>query len=703
MIGNQAKWVRAGDCESPVVFGTIDCPAGMVSARISICGLGFFELSVNGEKIGNDLLTPVWSDYEPRDGRRLLYPLNDTRSHRAYYLEYDLTDALKAGENEISVWLGNGWYNQHERNVEGDLWYEKPKMAYTVEIVCSDGQIRQIHSDKTLRWKKSPIVFNNVYYGEKWDFTAGDEETYPVETANAPERSRLMKQTCPPDREIRKLQPKVVKRDGNRTVYDAGVNLSGYCALTGRGRIVIRYSENLDAQNELDYESAGGKDQIQTDEYRTDEWRALKPKFSIKAFRYFEVTGDVKDVEVVVVHSDVNVTSSFESSDEVLNWLYNAYIRTQLNNMHCGVASDCPHRERLGYTGDGQNAGNAGMLLMDSREFYRKWIGDVMDCQDVNTGHVQHTAPFYGGGGGPCGWGCAVVAMPYLFWQNYGETDILHECWPHMMKWVGYIDSRMENGLVVREEKDGWCLGDWCAPEKICIPEPLVNTYYLIRSLEQMVEIAVLVGCIEKIPELQARIERSMRALRENYYHKPGMDVQAADVFLADLGIGDAADFEAIRRRYDESGCFDTGIFGTRVLTHWLFKNGYADTAVKLLASRDENVSFYRMMKAGATTIWEDWDGSYSHDHPMFGGVTDALFEGLLGIRAVWPGYSLVNVEPQIPDSIEWVRGSVTVPAGEIKVDFDRNRSPRYIVTFPEIGGFFTGGRPLHPGINTFE
>jgi alpha-L-rhamnosidase len=371
--------------------------------------------------------------------------------------------------------------------------------------------------------------------------------------------------------------------------------------------------------------------------------------------------------------------------------------------MHCGVASDCPHRERLGYTGDGQNTGNAGMLLLDGREFYRKWIGDVMDCQDVNTGHVQHTAPFYGGGGGPCGWGCAVVAMPYLFWRNYGETDILRECWPNMMKWVGYIDSRMENGLVVREEKDGWCLGDWCAPEEIRIPEPLVNTYYLIKSLEQMIEIAVLVGCIEKIPELQARIERSMKALRENYYHKPGMDAQAADVFLADLGIGDAADFEAIRRRYDEAGCFDTGIFGTRVLTHWLFKNGYADTAVKLLAGRDENVSFHRMMKAGATTIWEDWDGKYSHDHPMFGGVTDALFGELLGIRAARPGYAEVNIEPQIPESLDWVRGSITVPAGEIRVDFDRNRSPKFIIDIPKIKACFNGCTELNHGRNTFE
>lgn len=704
MIGNQAKWVRGGSCESPVIFGKINCPANAASVSISICGLGFFELLVNGEKVGNDLLVPAWSDYEPREGRRLLYPLSDVRSHRVYYLDYDLTGILKPGENELAVWLGNGWYNQHERNVEGDLWYELPKLAYTVEIIRAGGETEYIHSDENLLWKESPIVFNNVYFGEKWDFAMEETaQTYPVELADAPKKSRLMKQTCPPDREMGRIQPTVIKTEGNRTVYDAGVNISGYCALTGRGEVVVRYAENLDAQNELDYASAGGEEQIQTDEYRTDGWRALKPKFSIKAFRYFEVIGEAKDVEVVVVHSDVKVTSSFESSNETLNWLYNAYIRTQLNNMHHGLASDCPHRERLGYTGDGQNTCNAGMLMLDSRELYRKWIGDVMDCQDVNTGHIQHTAPFYGGGGGPCGWGCAVVAMPYAFYRHYGETEILRECWPHMLKWIQYIDTRMENGLVVREEKDGWCLGDWCVPGKISIPEPLVNGYYLINSLEQMMEIAGVIGCESEIPALLARDELCRRALIENYYHKPGMDAQGADVFLADLGIGDAADREAIRRRYDEAGCLDTGIFGTYVVIHWLFENGYADTAVRLLASEDKDVSFYRMMAAGATTIWEDWDGGNSHDHPMFGGVTDALFEEILGIRSTEPGYTAVTIDPQIPESLDWVKGGISVPAGEISVDFDRSRSPKYIVTVPEMKAVFAGEILLKPGENAIE
>ena len=700
MIGSEAKWVRGGACESPVIFGKMNCPEGVVSANISICGLGFFELYVNGEKIGNDLLVPAWSDYEPRDNRRLIYPLNDTRSHRTYYLDYDLTDALNPGENVIEVWLGNGWYNQHERNVEGDLWYDKPKLAFTVEMTDAAGNTAYFHSGETLRWRESPIVFNNVYYGEKWDFTREtDPDGQPVELTEAPVNSRLMKQTCPPDREIRTIVPAVVKADGSRTVYDAGENITGYCALSGAGEIVIRYAENIKQTGELDFASAGWERQIQTDEYRTDARRALKPKFSVKGFRYFEVTGDAEDVRVIVVHSDVRVNSSFESSDETLNWLYDAYIRTQLNNMHCGVPSDCPHRERLGYTGDGQLACNAAMLTLDCREFYRKWIGDIMDCQDVNTGHVQHTAPFYGGGGGPGGWGCAVVVVPFMYYSHYGETEFLRECWPHMLKWVSYMESRMENGLIVREEKDGWCLGDWCTPEKVRIPEPLVNTFYFIESLQMMQIIAEAIG---EDADFEDRIEECRAALKNAYYGKEISRVQAGDVFLQDIRIGEMEDREEINRRYAESGVFDTGIFGTYLLTHCLFDWGYGDTAFALLTGENPFASFHHMKKSGATTVWEDWDGSNSHDHPMFGAVTDALFEEILGIRPTEPGYTAVDIDPDVPSGLDWVRGHITVPAGEICVDFDRNRSPRYIVTVPDMEVTFRGSA-LHSGENTFE
>ena len=167
MIRKEAKWAAAlPDCEAPIFYDTLQWSGDCKAAVISICGLGFFELNINGKKVSEDVLVPAWSDYEPRENRRLLYPLSDTFSHRIYYLDYDITSYLIEGENVLEIWLGNGWYNQHERNVEGDLWYSTPKLAYSVEITKEDGSRIWQDSGEQMTWQIGPIWFNNVYYGE---------------------------------------------------------------------------------------------------------------------------------------------------------------------------------------------------------------------------------------------------------------------------------------------------------------------------------------------------------------------------------------------------------------------------------------------------------------------------------------------------------------------------------------------------------
>lgn len=174
-------------------------------------------------------------------------------------------------------------------------------------------------------------------------------------------------------------------------MLDVGENISGYVRFLQKGeagsRTVVRFSENLKDNGELDFGSCGGEEQIQSCECISNgEENLFEPKFTWFGFRYFEVTGNAEEIEAVVVHSKIAVTSSFRSDSENLNWLYDSYIRTELDNMHCGVVSDCPHRERLGYTGDGQLTCDTAMLLLDSRMLFRKWIQDIADCQDKTTG-----------------------------------------------------------------------------------------------------------------------------------------------------------------------------------------------------------------------------------------------------------------------------------------------------------------------------
>lgn len=227
-------------------------------------------------------------------------------------------------------------------------------------------------------------------------------------------------QDCPADRAERAIKPAKLFDLGEVSIYDMGENISGYpvvAATVDGANITVRCSEEINPDGTLNFDSCD-RGQIQKDEYRNaKKGEECMPWFTWHGFRYFELTNNAEPVRCEVIHSDCAVTSSFESGSEMLNWLYDAYIRTQLSNMHSGVPSDCPHIERLGYTGDGQLCCEAAMMLLDSQKFYKKWLEDISDCQSIGNGHVQHTAPFMGGGGGPAGWGGAIAVVPYEMYK----------------------------------------------------------------------------------------------------------------------------------------------------------------------------------------------------------------------------------------------------------------------------------------------
>ena len=369
------------------------------------------------------------------------------------------------------------------------------------------------------------------------------------------------------------------------------------------------------------------------------------------------------------------MTSAFECSDETLNWYYRTFVNTQLSNMHSGVPSDCPHRERLGYTGDGQLTCNAVMTEFDAESFYRKWIADIWDCQDKTTGHVQHTAPFAGGGGGPAGWGGAIINVPYQFYRHYGHRNELEAMFSSMEKFVEYMESRTENGMIVREEKDGWCLGDWCTPTKIEIPEELVNTTMFISQLKRLIFCAKVLG--RPYDKYESLITKYSRAVTEKYFDETTGDffnnIQGANAFAVDCGLGDERTIENIVKKYSEKTEFDTGIFGTEILLNVLYKTGNGELATRLLANKGE-VSFDFMRRAGATTLWENWNGEASHSHPMFGASTEFLFEEILGIKQgkETVRYDQITIAPAFPECLGFAKGKITTPHGEIAVSWKR-------------------------------
>ncbi|MBQ8876076.1 MAG: family 78 glycoside hydrolase catalytic domain [Clostridia bacterium] len=678
MFSKNAKWLGCGEkFSAPLVIKKF-AVSRAENAVIDICGLGYYELFINGQRVGQEFFKPAVSDYSERDFTGFAYPLPDRTSHTIYYNTYDVTAYLHEGENVLAVLLGNGFYRQKMRRCEGNTWFgEELLLRYDLRIK-EGGRTRRITSDGTELVFPSFIQENNLFYGETHDYAAYDcallqgkrsETGAPVHVISAP-KAKLLKQRCPNDTIRKKMQPKLLKKTAERAIYDVGENISGFVCLKVCSDLVrVRHAEGLTADGDLDFSTSGGIYQLSENVYKNARGRMVHPWFSWSGFRYFEIVGEVEEVEAWFICSDVKVTAEFACGNENINWLFDAFLRTQLANMHGGVPSDCPHRERLGYTGDGQLGAETTMLLTDSRTFYKKWIRDIADCQDVNSGHVQHTAPFFGGGGGPGGWGGAIVLVPYAYYKVYGDTSVLKDYYPNMLAYLRCMHGFCENGLVVKEREKGWCLGDWCTLDAVAIPEPFVNTFYYVRCMELTQKIGAIIG--EKA-EFDEEINQAKTALEKAYFEYATGDfcggVQGANAFALLIGLGDERTRENLLRKYKGLGAFDTGIFGTDILTEYLAKIGETQLLYDLLM-REEYPSFGHMRKQGATTIWEAWKGDGSHNHPMFGACVKQIFYGLLGIQADI-GFRNIKIEPKYLDGLGFVRAKIKFPHGTLCLEY---------------------------------
>lgn len=699
-IFKSAKWIEcAASSEAPIFRKAFNAEKGE-KARIIICGLGFFKLFINGKKVSDDLLVPNATDYSERDLTKLYYKITDKLSHRIYCMEYDISDYLIQGENSLAVMLGNGYYNQHSRHAEGGVVFGTPKLCYIIEkesgaVLC----------DASTLSHKGFITENNLYNGEKHDYTLCPTDGDFAESREIPApESEFYIQTSPADKVIRSIEPKLIGTVDGADLYDAGENTVGYAVFKGGekgNKITVNYAEVLDSSPKkygIHFEDGYQQDEFICDGKETE----YIPHFTWHGFRYFKVRG-AKPLRVDVVHSDCPVTSSFECDNAVLNWLYSAYIRTQLCNMHSGVPSDCPHRERLGYTGDGQLCCEAAMMMLDSREFYRKWLYDISDCQCKISGHIQHTAPLMGGGGGPSGWGGAIVEVPMKFYKTYGDKDLLDEFFPKMLRFLDYLESRSENGLVCREEEGGWCLGDWCTPDEIKIPESYVNTCLYVRFMQQTLEAAEILGRQSEAAHLNERIERVKKAIDVAYFspfnHTYIGDIQGASCLALRIGLGDDKTLKVITEKYKKLGTFDTGIIATEALIGVLFENGEDQLAFDLLSNEGEN-SFGKEAACGATTLWEYWSGIESQNHPMFGAATKYLFMYLLGIRQPedGAGYKKAVISPRFVEGLNKAKGHITTEKGIISVEYVRDEKCATVKVFadPKIEAVFE-----HNGIRT--
>ncbi len=700
-----AEWIGTGRLNFPADIITYPDINKNEKAEITVGCMGTFILYVNGKRVSDDMYLPLNTDFEKRYNIEYTSePFNEEFGHRLYCPVFDITELLKEGKNELKFMLAPGFYEQYG--------YGTAKICWKIKLTEAQGNTKFLFSDTNAKYKENYVTESNMITGETHDYTKNTAVFHDVTVYEAPE-TELLIQDCPTDAIARTFIP--VRRSNN--IYDAGEVLTGYPVIrsTKAQSVKIRYGELLNEDGTLDELHIYDQHTV----YITDdEDRLLKPEFTWLCFRYFEVTGDVEVTSCAVVHSDIKITSSFECSDETLNYLRKAYIRTQLANMHCGIPSDCPHTERRGYTGDGQLTCAAAMMQLDAEKFYRKWIADICDCQDKKTGHIQYTAPFVPSGGGPGGWGCAIVVVPYEFYKAYGDKSIFDETFPKMLKWFEYMENHSENELVISDLPGVWCLGDWCAPSQnrlnkmngMIIPQPFVNTYFFIKSMEYFLQICDITGNTEYKEKISQRIEAKKKAVTDEYFNAGTGDFadneQGANAFAVDIGLGDERTFDNIVSHYTQTKKYDTGIFGTDIVTRVLFERGRADVAFSLLTSK-EDISYYnQFFRYGATTLLEYWNGVRSQCHPMFGAVTKYLFEYVLGIRQTEnsSAYEKIIIEPTCLEYLPCAKGKISTVKGQISVEYD---SEKIIIEIPDNvdAAFIMNGinQKLSSGINTIK
>lgn len=682
-----AKWVGAKERDADtfsILRGRFHVEK-YEKVTLNVLGLGFFKCYINGICINPDTFLPLSSEYEAS-----CEPVDEVLTgHRVYVPQFDISMYVKEGDNVIALQYGGGWYTHHSRT------FGLPKAIYCIDVECG-GKTEHFVSDANCKIGKGSVTACRfVRFEERgaiereaafaYDFDDSDWETAVITEKLETEYCVT---DCPADAYIETLP---VRKVGN--CYDCGKNTTGVPVIrinAEKGEtITVRFSEEILPNGELDLTHQHAQRFIVVSDGMA---REVQPEFTWFGFRYFDIEGDAEPVCVKVIHSDVSVTSDFECDNETLNWIYKTFLDTMLCNLHSGHPSDCPHLERRGYTGDGQLTAHAVFSVLDAEKLYKKWVQDICDGQDSLTGHIQYTAPYIRSGGGPGGWGCAIVEVPYQLYKHFGNIEYLEKYYGNMRRYMDYLEAHSEFGLVTGDKDGEWCLGDWCGPnilypdrditfhnQQVMLPAPMVNTYFMVKSLKRMCEIAKVIGKEEDIAEYAEKITLRKRAITAAYFNTFDgnfvMNVQGANVYAVDLGLGNEKTYENVVDYYTKLGCFDTGIFATDILVRALFEHGNADLAVDLLMNNGAQ-GYEHWRQNGATTFHEYWDSgrSRSHNHPMFGAPVAYFFEYLLGIKQdkESAGYQTVTIAPMAVSKFGYMKGSMRVPKGKIAVAYEK-------------------------------
>ena len=697
----------------------------VVEATASVCGLGFYEFSLNGKKVGDSEFAPLWSDYDKS----------------VYYNTYDVTELLQKGENVAGVLLGNGFYNvQGGRYRKLLISFGAPTLLFSLVINYEDGTRETIYSDNDWKYDLSPITFNCIYGGEDYDARReqegwnkigfNDRQWRPVVVQEAP-KGMLRPQKAAPVKimeryDIQKVTKltseqvasacKSTKRtvDPSAFVLDMGQNLAGFPEITVRGKrgqkVTLIVAEALTDEGACNQRQTGRQHYYEyTLKGEGDEtWH---PRFSYYGYRYIQVEGAVlkgqknpgklpvlKNIQSCFVYNSARKVSTFECSNPIFNAAHRLIEKAVRSNMQ-SVFTDCPHREKLGWLEQVHLNGPGLLYNYDLTAFAPQIMRNMADAQHAN-GAMPTTAPEYVVFEGPGmdafaespEWGGALVIFPYMYYETYGDDSLIKKYYQNMRRYVDYLSTRADRHILSFGLGDWYDYGDFRAGFSRNTPVPLVATAHYYMSVDYLIKAASIVGNDYDVRYYSSLAYDIMVAFNERFLNHDtaqyGTGSQCSNALPLFLRLTQSAGHQGIyemdhrlnRKVFmnlvkdveAHGNRLTTGDVGNRYLIQTLANYG-ADELIYKMFNHEEAPGYGFQLKFGATTLTEQWDprqGS-SWNHFMMGQIDEWFFNSLAGIRPyVKNGYQIVGIAPKPVGDLKYVKCSYDTPYGVIAVDW---------------------------------
>ena len=702
----QAEWIGApwegesfvpeAEHPTPEFRKIIEAPKGIRKATAYICGLGMFEMYINGKRVGEDFYSPNETMYGIREeGYKYGIKVDEHsfKNFRVMYLAYDVTSLLRKGKNSVNVTVGNGWYSVFRKG-----WispFGTPRLLCQMELEMSDGSTRTVCTDESWEVRRSPILWNHIYTGEVYDARLENGGEWLQAVRREPPMGTLERQRGLEDRIMEVLDPVSISKneDGSWTVdfgdYVTGrVHLYGIKADAGT-EIVLEHPlpQEEGEKNWVkrswngDYKyicKGGGKE-------------SYAPSFNWYSFDKVVVRGwpgelKASNLKAEAIYTNIRTTGHFDCSNPMFAKINRLFWRAQTDNMHMGVATDCPHREKGPYTGDGQVSCVAVMHNFDADYFYRKWLRDMSDCQDPVTGYVPNGAPWHPGCGGGVAWGAAMCIIPWEHYVHYGDISVLQEHYDAMKGQLRFMESwRTEDGIMnMQMPRDAekavyWMnLGEWC-PAYGFPDDKLVHTYFLWKCAKYTANASLALGKTEEAARFNALADDVAAAFHKVFYDPETKSYgynNGSNIFALHMGVPEECKADVVESLKKEitgnGGHLNTGIFGTQIFFDVLCENGLQEMAYTAMCKKDQP-SYGWWLEQGAKTMWEYWDGTKSRNHPMFGGGLTWLYTRIAGLQTdpAEPGYRHIIVRPTPMGDLTWASYETETPSGKAAVRWD--------------------------------